>query len=96
MTISYNWLAHAQHNKQFREKIYKAMASDEVIELTHMDTYRLQFDPVKMVVTVMPFSDSCDLGWKIIPVQIRYKAVTEVISGNWAALDEADNVINVH
>lgn len=75
MIAAFDWLLAAKHDKKWKQEIYKALDSDNELEITRGKMYRLMFRPEEQYVYISAYSKDSDLSWKIIPKKLPYKAV---------------------
>lgn len=90
MIMTYDWLSYAQNHLEFKKQIEDAIFCGEDCELTLEEIYRIKFDSKTQSVVVEPFSENSNFHWKIVPKRITYRAVLQMMSGDWNNLSEED------
>lgn len=83
MLMTFDWLIHAQNDRAWKEEIENALESKAEIELTHLNMFRILFDPDTQTTTVRPFSQTSDFHYKIKPAKITYLAVRRLLHGDF-------------
>ena len=90
MIMTYDWMIYAQNHPPFKKQIEDLIASGNDGELTSRDMHRIKFEAGTQTVVVTPYSKTSDFHRKIIPKRISYRAILQIINGNWNDLREVD------
>lgn len=90
MEMTYDWIIRAWHDDKLANQIKNILSDKKNIEITIDDMFSLVFDADSQTVIVRPFSDTSDFHWKIIPKQIKYRAVLDLLNKNFDNIQDSD------
>lgn len=90
MIMTYDWMIYAQNHLKFKTEVENIIASGKDTEITCRGIYRLIFHGSEKLVVVKPYSDTSDFCHKIIPMKIAYRAVLQMMNGDWTNINEED------